>query len=214
MVVISPPSRLLRSNDQIMESLCQLLASRPSWMQKHFALVSLPFRSASCYLFIHQPQLLSFRKHLKTHLFDLAFPSDTSMPDGPLMLLTTVRILLADEQRLWLPHRWAWRCQGYGCYRNLCDWVKSKVKVTMKREVQVTVEGKGRLKIEGKMIVASNKLRLCEEHRLRFGGYFSVSKHVVQFDDSVCKLITTENNPPTCYTILTELQFYLSTIFL
>ena len=59
----------------------------------------------------------TFKKPLKTHLFDLAFS-----PDGLLMLRSCFPRFCCWTM-IRLSRHWAWLCRGYWRYRSLIDWL-------------------------------------------------------------------------------------------
>ena len=62
------------------------------------------------------------KKHLKTHLFDLAIPPLTlAHPPAHWCHGTVSSILLWNTK--WLFRHWAWLCREYRRYRNLIDWM-------------------------------------------------------------------------------------------
>ena len=64
----------------------------------------------------------TFKKYLKTHLFDLAFPTYmSSLPTACWCYGSVSSILLLNMS--WLSRHWAWLRLGYWQYRSLIDWL-------------------------------------------------------------------------------------------
>ena len=107
--------------DQTTIIVCQFLGSRPTEVQELFTLWNnLPLSVYSAISFA------TFKKHLKTHLLDLAFhPLTPACPITRWCYGTVSSICYWTLIRL--SRHWAWLCWGYWRYRNLIDWCISSV---------------------------------------------------------------------------------------
>ena len=105
--------------DQTMVIVCQSLGSRPTQVQELFTLA--PPLWDNLLLSVHSAiSDATFKKHLKTHLFDLAFPSKIrACPMACWCYGILFQFCCWTLNRL--PHHWAWLHWGYWRYRNLID---------------------------------------------------------------------------------------------
>ena len=103
------------------ESLCPSLGSGPTLAQGPSALAPLLFGTTFHYL-----SSATFRRCLKTYLFDLASPPPPPPRRHRCALLPVDVTERLQQLHIWTPiwllrHR-AWLRQGCWCYRNLIDW--------------------------------------------------------------------------------------------
>ena len=121
MLAASIPSRSLRSNKGINLSI--------RWVKNDIG--ASVFQCCAPSLWINlllsvcsATSVATFRKHLKTPLFDLAFsPQRPAHPMAHWCYGSASSIWLLNT--IWLSHSWAWLCQGYWRYRNLIDWLNN-----------------------------------------------------------------------------------------
>ena len=119
LIAIFFPSRSLRSNRGITLSIPRIKTNTgarafSSCAPSLWNNLPLSLRSAT--------SVATFRRHLKTYLFDLAFP-----PETPVCLLPVDVTERLQRLRIWTPiwllHHWACLRRGYWRYRNLIDWL-------------------------------------------------------------------------------------------
>ena len=117
MLAPSLPSRSLRSNKRISLSV--------PWIKTHTG--ARAFHSFTPFLWNNRPlsvrsaiSVATCKKHLKTHLFDLAFPPKTpACPDGPLMLRNRFIDLAVKHWFDWLiDQAWQQQLNRSGCLQS------------------------------------------------------------------------------------------------
>ena len=92
-----------------------------------------PFHSCAPSLWNNLPlsvysaiSVATFKKHLKTHLFDLAFPHRYRRARWPVDV-TELFPRFCSWTLIRLLRHWAWLCRGYWHYRSLIDWWMSRL---------------------------------------------------------------------------------------
>ena len=111
--------------DQIEESLCPSLGSRPTLAQGPSALAPLLFGTTFHYLSV-QPPRLPPSEDVSKYTF-LTWPSPHRHRCAQLPVDVTERLRIWTP--IWLLSHWVWLRRGYWCYRNLIDWLIAKKRV-------------------------------------------------------------------------------------
>ena len=87
-----------------------------------FTLVPLLIRNNLRQSVLSAISVASFKKHLKAHLLDLAFPL-RHRNAWYAVDFTELFLRFCCWTLIQLSHHWAWLCWGYWHYRNLIDWL-------------------------------------------------------------------------------------------
>ena len=119
MLAVSLPSCSLRSNKGISLSVPRV----------HTSIGTRAFHSCAPSLWNNLPlsvhsaiSVATFKKHLKTHLFYLAFPHRHQHTRWPIAV-TELFHWFSCWAPMRLSYHWAWLHWGYWHYRNLIDWI-------------------------------------------------------------------------------------------
>ena len=108
--------------DQIKESLCRCLESRPMLGKDHLPLVPLLFGTA-CYYQSAHPLQFPPSGNVSRHIFlTWSFPHRHRHARWPVDVVELLHKFCCWSL-IWMSRHWAWLRRGYWCYRNLVDWL-------------------------------------------------------------------------------------------